>query len=139
MTAFTMTEIIRNLDRATLITKGLGVEKRGMYVQLALFLATECNVDLSDRMAIHNCLVRMANEEGLEGYGRRLNAIKTGVQRAAGYYIKREKTANGDTITSIVEDVARHNKEVKQDAQFSTDVLAKYMATVKAYAESLGK
>lgn len=139
MTTFTMAQIISNLDRATLITKGLGVEKRGMYHQLAEWLQYECKVDLRDRMAIHNCLVRMANEEGLEGYGRRLNAIKTGVQRAAGYYIKREKTANGDTITSIVEDVARHNKEAKADAQFSTDVLAKYMATVKAYAKALGK
>ena len=139
MTAFTMTEIIRNLDRATLITKGLGVEKRGMYHQLAEWLEKECKVDLSDRQAIHNCLVRMANEEGLEGYGRRLNTIKTGIMRAAGIYVKREKMANGDTITTWVEDKARFDKEAKADAQFSTDVLAKYMATVKAYAKSLGK
>ena len=139
MTAFTMAEIIRNLDRATLITKGLGVEKRGMYHQLAEFLENECKVDISDRQAIHNCLVRMANYEGLEGYGRRLNTIKTGVMRAAGIYVKREKMINGDTITTWVEDKARFDKEVKADAQFSTDVLAKYMATVKAYAKSLGK
>lgn len=138
MTTFTMAQIISNLDRATLINKGLGVEKRGMYTQLAEFLADECKVDLSDRMAIHNCLVRMANEEGLEGYGRRLNAIKTGVQRAAGYYIKREKAANGDTITSIVEDAARHNKEVLADINFRP-LAGKYMATIKAYAKALGK
>ena len=38
MTTFTMAGIIAQLDRATLITKGLGVEKRGMYIQLADFL-----------------------------------------------------------------------------------------------------
>lgn len=139
MTAFTMAEIISNLDRATLITKGLGVEKRGMYHQLAEWLQYECKVDLSDRQAIHNCLVRMANDEGLEGYGRRLNTIKTGIMRAAGIYVKREKMSNGDTITTWVEDKARFDKEAKADAQFSTDVLAKYMATVKAYAKALGK
>lgn len=139
MTTFTMAQIISNLDRATLITKGLGVEKRGMYHQLAQWLEYECKVDLSDRQAIHNCLVRMANEEGLEGYGRRLNTIKTGIMRAAGIYVKREKMLNGDTITTWVVDQARFVKEAKADAQFSTDVLAKYMATVKAYAKALGK
>ena len=139
MTAFTMEQIISSLDRATLITKGLGVEKRGMYHQLAEWLEKECKVDTRDRQAIHNCLVRMANDEGLEGYGRRLNTIKTGIMRAAGIYVKREKMMNGDTITTWVEDTARFNKEAKADAQFSTDVLDKYMATVKAYAKALGK
>lgn len=139
MLTFTMKDIIASLDRATLITKGLGVEKRGMYHGFAQYLENECKVDLSDRQAIHNCLVRMANEEGLEGYGRRLNTIKTGIMRAAGIYVKREKMANGDTITAWIEDKARFDKEVKADAQFSTDVYSKYMATVKAYAKSLGK
>lgn len=139
MLTFTMTDIIASLDKATLINKGLGVEKRGMYIQLADWLEYECKVDCSDRQAIHNCLVRMANEEGLEGYGRRLNTIKTGIMRAKGIYVKREKMLNGDTITTWVEDKARFAKEVKADAQFSTDVLDKYMATVKAYAKALGK
>ena len=50
MTTFTMAQIISNLDRATLITKGLGVEKRGMYIQLA----EEADTYLSQ---LKNCLM----------------------------------------------------------------------------------